>query len=267
MQTYDASTQPRLARPIGQTATAPGTPQTRAPYSNTMPQSPGIVGPGLPDYEAARTRARALNTNLYSNQDIRRAGSTAQTRGNAVARNQMNQFLARGGSMGGGAAALLGGSLYGAAAMAGNDASRAADFDNRRGRMEGEFRREGILGSIDAAQQAAALGSTSLNQSAANANRNFDYDVYADDRRMSLDERRVASDEAERRRLAAQDDWRFQNEQRAYPYSPQNPYSPNSPMNPMNPSNASFYPPGTSPYSRVPSPAYGPPRDIFESRF
>jgi hypothetical protein len=199
-----------------------------------MPQAPTLSGPGLPDYDQARNRARALNTSLYTKQDIRRAGGQAQTAGNAVARNQMAQYLSRGGSMGGGSAALVGGSLYGAAAMAGLDASRGMDLEERRGKMEGEFRREGILSSIDDAQSRAAIGTTQINQNAANANRDFDYRAYADNRDMDLRERSFSSDEAERRRRAQQDDWRFSNEQRYEPFNPANPYNPQSPISPFN---------------------------------
>lgn len=209
MLAIDPTSQPRLATP-----TTPGTP-SRYPRENA-PRVPTITSPGLPDYGAMNARAQQLNVNPYTRADIRRAGSRAATAGNAVARNQMNQFLARGGSMGSGAAALVGGGLYGAAAMAGLDAERGADLENRRAGIEGEFRRNELMAQIAAAQQAAALGATGLNQRAVESERNFDFNAYESDRDYGMRERQFASDEAERRRRADQDRWRFQNEQREY---------------------------------------------------
>lgn len=245
MQTFD-SQQPRMAYPrtsASATPAAPGTPGSRPSYDpSRMPQAPGLPGPGLPDYDAARTRVRGLNTNLYTRQDMRRAGGQAQTAGNAQARAAMARMAASGGNMGSGAAALVGGSLYGAAAMAGLDASRGMDLENRRGQMEGEFRREGMMSAIDQAQQSAAIGSTSLNQNAANANRDFDYRAFADEQDRAYRDRRAAFEEAEIRRRAQQDDWRFRNEQQSWPYDPANPMNPRSPMNPA----SNYTMPGTN---------------------
>lgn len=211
MQTTDVQNPgtPRLP-----TRTTPGTPSTYP--RETAPRLPGLPGPGLPDYAQMNTRAQQMNVTPYNQADIRRAGSRAATQGNAVARNQMAQFLARGGSLGSGAAALLGGGLYGAAAMAGLDAERGMDMENRKATIEGEFRRSDLLAQIAAMQQAAALGTTSLNQRAVESDRNFDFNAYASDRDYGMRERQFASDEAERRRRAEQDRWRFQNEQREY---------------------------------------------------
>jgi len=228
----DNTSQPQLPRP--------GTPGARSPYTNSMPQSPGITSPGLPDYGALNDRALALKTQPYNRQDIRRAGGQAQTTGNATARAALARMAANGGNMGSGAAALVGGSLYGAAAMSGLDASRGMDLENRKSGIEGEERRAALMAQIAAMQQQATLSATSLNQNATNANRDFDYRIYADDRSMDLNERQQTLDQRERDRRATQDQWRFENEQRNYPMDPRNPYSPNSPMNPV----SNYTPPG-----------------------
>lgn len=234
MQTYDGSA-PETPRLPGRTTN--GTPQSPNGYVNTQPGVPRVDSPGLPDYGAASTRVQGLETKPYTSADLRRIGSMAQGRGNAVARQQSAQFLARGGSMGGGAAALLGGSLYGAAAMGGLDAERGADLENRKAGIEGEFRKSDALTQIDALRQQAALAATALDQRAVESNRNFDYSVYADDRDMDLRERQQTRTETQQQIEFERGNWRFNNERNQYAFSPANPFNPNSPLNPRNPIN------------------------------